>query len=57
MLKGFARQLRIEGVEGYSPKQCIEEVRPGVLRIMRVNHQMTIKMILSYKIVSYSLLC
>ena len=57
MLKGFARQLRIEGVEGYSPKEFLEEVRPGVLRIMRVNHQMTIKMILSYKIVSYSLLC
>ena len=57
MLKGFARQLLIEGVEGYSPKEFIEEARPGVLRIRRYNHQMTIKTILSYKTVSYSLLC
>ena len=48
MLRGFARQLRFEGVERYSPKEFIEEVRPGVLRIMRDNHQMTIKTILSY---------
>lgn len=36
-LKGFARQLGIEGVEGYSPQELMEEVRPEVLRIMRDN--------------------
>ncbi|PFX14417.1 hypothetical protein AWC38_SpisGene21421 [Stylophora pistillata] len=46
-LRGFARQLRIDGVEGFGPNQFMQEAKLAFLKIMRESRQIRLKMILS----------
>lgn len=50
-LRGFARQYRIEGVDGFGPKEFMQMARPQITRLMRENRQTRLKMILNCEMV------
>ena len=46
-LNGFARQFRIEGVEGFGPREFMQRARTEILRLMRENRQTKVMLILN----------
>ena len=43
-LRGFARQFRIERVDGFGSKEFMQTTRPQVTRLMRENRQTRLKL-------------
>ena len=46
-LRGFARQFRIEGIPRHAPREFLQKVKTEVLKLMRENRQMRVRIILN----------
>ena len=46
-LRGFARQLRIEGIPRHAPREFMQLARRDILNLMRENRQTRVRMILT----------
>ena len=50
-LRGFARQFRIQGIDGFGPIDFMRYVKPEVLKLMRNNRQTRVNIILNPEMV------